>query len=150
MKAQPELVVSLRTICIIYGMLRYKVCYGVQIRCSRSSFLNYPPTNDLRTQVAGCLSRIIGASPSLTGVSERTAACLIALRIDSEPLAWSFFPPVGRTIVVKAAISGAWGIVQGGNGSPRPNATTGSSVPNERIHCPTAARETRTSQEPPS
>lgn len=103
----------------------------------------------LGNQVAECLLRIIGASPSLTGVSDRIAECLIAPTIDFDCLSPSS-PPQDRTEVDNAAISGAWGNVRGGKESASPKATEGLSLPKERIHSPTAAKETRTSQDPPS
>jgi hypothetical protein len=98
-----------------------------------------------------CTFNPIGASPSLTGVLSRSAACritVIFLRAPGSPSSSSLRH--SRDVTSSAAISGSCGIFRRGYGTPLPNPTCGSRVPNERIHCPTPARETRTSQDPPS
>lgn len=106
----------------------------------------------------------IPSTPSLTGVTPRTAACfsVVIFFLSFEPvpmqpspssrpgLGWSL-PHLSDQTTLDFAISSLKGQALFGNGCVWcPKACSGSKRPRDRIHLPTPARETRTSCDPPT
>ena len=90
-----------------------------------------------------------GEPVSIAGVFDSFAAWLMQV-IVLDPVSSDVSPVTRVHVMLSCRNSSRGGTLGDGRGWPSPNATAGSRRPNERIHLPTAAKETRTSHEPPS